>query len=519
MLSLFFKLLIFHLHCKRLIMNISNRIGSIVICLLLQSCSCCYQAEPIDLPEHALENAVSDASADPLLETKKVLPEEWWTLFDDPQLAEFITTTLNRNPNLQSAQASIFLAATNADRIRASLFPTLTWAGDISRQKLSETGLIPFESGVTPGGIGPTGPTGGLPVTAGRNGIPVYFTQYETELILAYDFDVWGKNRNTWRAALSEVQSDIADLSFTQLQLSTAVAQTYYRLQTDYQRLEIAKQLAGNRNDYLERVKSLVTGSLNDISTQHIAELALTNTRQQVLQIEADIAVNEIQLRTYLAGNFLECIDDVSIYSKPLPRIPFPEDLPLHLIARRPDIIAQLWMIESAGLQIEVAKAGFYPDFNINALFGFQTLHLAKLFQWKSAVYNIDPAFSLPIFDGGKLLANLQGSEVNYDLAIYKYNDLILNAVKEVLQALAVLRNQEKQLNETISYLKYQQENLQIAELRIQHNLGSSLEYLDNQQKVLEALDQQTVALGDTLQAMVSLIKSLGGGYENCLEE
>ncbi len=500
-------------------MNISTRIVSAVIVIFLQGCSCCYQAEPIDLPEEVLENAVADANTDPLLETQATLPEKWWVLFDDPQLDEFISTTLCRNPNLQAAQENIYLAATNADRIRANLFPMLTWAGDISRQKLSETGLVPFQAGVTPGGIGPTGPTGGFPVTAGQNGIPVYFTQYETELILAYDFDVWGKNRNSWKAALSEIQAEIADLSFTQLQLSTAVAQTYYRLQTDYQRLEIAQQLATNRSEYLEKIKSLVTGSLNDISTQHIAELALTNTRQTVLQIEADIAVNEVQLRTYLAGNFLEDIEDISIYSKPLPIIPFPENLPLHLIARRPDIIAQLWLIESAGRQIEVAKAGFYPDFNINALFGFQTIHLAKLFQWKSVDYNIDPAFSLPIFDGGKLIANLQGSEVNYDLAIYKYNDLVLNAVKEVLQALAVLRNQEKQLQETISYLKYQQENMRLTELRIQHNIGSSLEYLDNQQKVLEALDQQTVALGETLQAMISLIKSLGGGYENCLEE
>lgn len=494
-------------------------IPGIFVCLILHGCSDCYRADPLDLPEEALQQAVQESQNDPLVASNTRLPEEWWVIFGDSQLNEFIDITLCRNPNLQSAQASIYLAATNADRLRASLFPSLIWGGDISRQKLTETGLIPFQAGVTPGGIGPTGPTGGFPVTAGQNGIPVYFTQYETELILAYDFDVWGKNRNTWKAALSQVQSEIADYSFTQLQLSSAVAQTYYRLQTDYRRVEILRRLAANRANYLEKIKSLVSGSLSDITTQHIAELGLTNAKQQVLQIESDIAVNEIQLRTYLAGDFLEDIDDIQIREEQLPKVPVPEDLPLHLIGYRPEIIAQLWLIESAGKQIEVAKAGFYPDFNINALFGFQTIHLAKLFQWKSVDYNIDPAFTLPIFDGGKLIANLQNSEVNYDLAIYKYNDLILTAVKEVLQALAVMRNQEKQLDETDDYLKYQQDNLQIAELRIQHNIGSSLDYLDGEQKVLEALDNQTVALGNTLQAQIALIKALGGGYENCTEQ
>jgi len=161
-----------------------------------------------------------------------------------------------------------------------------------------------------------------------------------------------------------------------------------------------------------------------------------------------------------------------------------------------------------------VAKAGFYPDFSITGLFGYQTIHLHKLFRYPSTFYNVDPAFSLPIFDGGRLLANLRGSEINYDLAIINYNNLILNAVKEVLSGLAVLRKSGQQLQEFKNQLNNQEENY-----KLNHNLDSDLNLLSSEQIMLSARDREIVALGNTIQAVLSLIKALGGGYEACYIE
>ncbi len=328
-----------------------------------------------------------------------------------------------------------------------------------------------------------------------------------------------GKNRNTLSAAIGEVQAQLADEAFTRLELGIAVAQTYFILQTQYKRLEILKSLVGVQEQYLSLVKKLVTGSLADVMIQHNAELNLTSARQTVIQLEGEIAVNEYQLKAYLAGNFEELIDNTYIIDQPLPKVPLPNDLPMHLIGNRPDITAQLWLIESAGKQIEVAEAGFYPDFNLSALYGYQTIHFRDWFKWPSSFYNVDPSFNLPIFDGGRLLANLRGSEVNYNLAIYQYNEMVLNAAKEVLDGIAVLRNAEAQENETNRYLEYQEKNFEITERRIKNHLSSGLDYLDGLQKVLEAQDQQTNARGKTIQAILSLIKALGGGYEVCIEE
>jgi len=476
-----------------------------------------YRAGPIDLPTPALEAAIADAAAEDAIEYTTCPSDEWWTLFDDVQLTSFVEMAFVRNPTLQKAYANILLASANADRVRSVLFPNILWAADVSRQKLSETGLIPFAQTSPPGIAGPA--PAQLAAAGGTAGIPVYFTQSETEFNLSYDFDIWGKNRNTWAAALSEVQSNIADEAFARLQLGIAVAQVYYQLQTDYQLQAIADRLVQLHDSYLSLTNDRLENSLDSAQNVQSAKTNLSSARQSLLQIQGDIAVNENKLRTYLAGQFDEPIFRQPIEKKPLPHVPLPCDLPLHLIAHRPDIVAQLWLIESAGKQIEVAKAGFYPDVNINALFGFQTIHLHKWFEWPSVFFNVDPAVSLPFFDGGRLAANLRGSEINYDLAIFEYNEKILNAVHEVLDGLAVLRNTQQQLQEYQNKLDEQEELFKLALLRAEHNLNSDLDTNISEAQLLAVRNDEVVAMGRSIQAILLLIKAMGGGYEACYLE
>ncbi len=506
----------------------------ILIPLFLLTTSCTYdkRAEAINAPQNAFEKAIVENYGDDLFDKTAYLPIDWWNLFKDDQLSTFIETTLRRNPTLKQAQANILVANANANRLRAALFPNIFFGADVAREKLSETALIPFNQ--TTGGTTPTNSASGAAVNAtggsvpvlplgnqliasgGSLGIPAYFTQYETETVLTYDFDIWKKNRNTYRAALSEYYANKADEAFTRLRLAISVAQVYYQLQVDYKRAEIANKLIENQDRYSALIEKRKQGHLESVQLVYNSIINVVSARQRLLQIQADMAVKEILLKSYLAGQFDETVSEIEITKAPLPKIPLPENLPLHLLAHRPDIIAQLWLIESAGKQIEVAKAGFYPDFDITALFGFQTLHLHKLFEWKSSFYNIDPAISLPIFDGGRLSANLKASEINYDLAIYRYNGLIIEAVKEILDAIVVLRNSDLQLKETENKVNQQESILEITELRIKNNISSELDFLISQEAALTAQDIEIVALGDKIQALLTLIKALGGGYENC---
>lgn len=476
----------------------------VFVVITSSSCSCGPRAQAIGIPEKALERAMDATNEDPIFNHEESIPEDWWLIFNDTQLSGFIETALENNPTLQSAHAKILAAQYNADKVQAALYPHFNFMMDVQRQKLSKTGVIP---------AGPTLPSIPVPSTP-NSGIPFYFTLFDTQINFIYDFDFWGKNRNTLRAALGEVQANIADEIFARLALSISVAQVYYRLQIDYQRQEIAEELVKNRQEFLDLTQQRVQKNLDDERAFHNAQINLSAARQALLQIQGDIAVNEYQLQAYLAGSFEEEIANIKISPKDIPAVPLPRELPLHLISYRPDITAQLWLIQSAGLQIEVAKAGFYPDFNLTGFLGMQTIHLHKWFFAKSAYYNIEPAFTLPIFDGGLLVANLRGSEVNYDLAIYEYNNMVLNAIRDVLDGMAVLQNENGQLDEFKQEAMHQNEISQLTEMRANHHLSSGLDTLNAQANFLTARDNETISIGRTMMAVLSLVKALGGGYD-----
>lgn len=483
-----------------------------VLLLLVCSVTGCRsgpRAQSIDLPSCAIQTAIEDVDDDAVFETSEYtewLPETWWMMFNDPQLCALIDTALVKNPTLQAAEANIFAAVAQAEKMRANLCPTVTWSADVSREKLSETGLIPFKTQETSIGVPP-------PVAPTNLGVPVYFTQYETSAMLTYDFDLWKKNRNTLYAALGQVQASLADRAFSELQLAIAVCRNYFNLQTNYQRLDIANALVANKQEYLKLTQQRVEYHIDNLQSVYNAEDNLSIAQHHLMEIKNNVAINEHQLQAYLANDFEDTFENIEIHSQPLPTVPLPKDLPLHLLAHRPDIISQLWLIESAGRRIEVAKAGFYPDLNITALIGYQTIKLHELFNHKSLEYNVDPAISLPIFDGGYLKANLRNTEVNYDLAIFEYNQRILNAVQEVLDGISILHNTYQQLQEQKKQTAYQDNLYKLSQQLVANNLASKLDDLTSESEKLMALDHETAALNNTLQAILSLVKAIGGGY------
>lgn len=475
-------------------------------------CSSSLSVAPFDVPQNAIENAVDTACDESCIFHKAPMPTCWWSLFEDDQLSEYIEKALAKNPTLQKTKQRIFAAEAIALSAKSSLFPYLSLGADVSRQKLSKTGVIPFSIG--PAGSG--SPIISVPAVPGENSrIPEYFTIYETELNLKYHFDFWDKQKNKWRAALGRIQASIAEEAFARLELSILVAKTYYKLQMSYKRQEIVASFVANRQEYVTAIKDRIDANIdNEIALQNAISNVI-DAKDILLQIQSSIDLEKNRLKALIA-DFDECFLQQDITPSSLPKVPIPQDIHLNLLARRPDIIAQLWLIESASRHIAVAKAEFYPDFNLTALFGFQTIHFRELFKWPSTFFNIDPAMSLPIFDAGQRMANLEGSEVNYNLEILEYNNLLIQAVKEVMDALSLLDNTWQR------YLQYESKHRHLADLdrltslRVSHNLSSNLDYLISMGNVLMSQDQEVIALERAIQAALDLIKSLGGGYNNC---
>ena len=150
-----------------------------------------------------------------------------------------------------------------------------------------------------------------------------------------------------------------ADALFAELELSIAFAKLYYQLQVNYKRRKIAEALVDNQNKSLKLTLQRQTNDLDNQLIVQSAEINVTSAKQALLQIEAEIAIDEHQLKAYLARHFDEMILDIHVEEIALPEVPLPRNLPLHLLAYRPDITAKLWLIESQAGKLKLLKLDF----------------------------------------------------------------------------------------------------------------------------------------------------------------
>lgn len=459
-------------------------------------------AQAIALPSESIEQVQHRALQDPIFVEVDEIPANWWTLFGDSQLSDLIEQALEDNPSLQIAEAKIRSAQYNAEAVRSYLFPTLFATGNLEPTRLSKTTIPPTQ------GFGNTLP----PIPVGAP--PFNFTEYQLALNILYDFDVWGKLRNNLKSAWGEYQARIADAAFVRLGISIAVAEAYFHLQIALHRQEIAEQLVANRSQLSaltqNRQQRNLDSALQTLQTQENLAGAIGD-RTLVL---STIAQQTHQLNTYLGGDFSTQIDIRPVDTALLESVPLPKELPLHLLSNRPDITAQLWLIEAAGKQVEVAQAGFYPDFNLMGSAGFNTIFLQTFFQNRSTFGFIEPAVTLPLFTGGLLKANLDNSVVNLDRAIIEYNDLILRATKEVLDGIEVLQFTHAHLKQAHTETDSQKKMYQLRQQRAKTGLDSALTLLSSQTTWLAAQDRELEILDQTLGALLALIKALGGGYK-----
>lgn len=470
--------------------------------IILTSCeSCRERACMIELPTPALEQAYQEASDFTFVEA---LSPSWWELFNDPQLTWLIETALVQNPSLQAAQDRIYQAAYGADFEKSYLFPHFGLEADLQRQKLSETGVIPFQSG----GIGGTS---SVPVQ-GSGPIPVWYTLYETSVNFAWEIDLWGKRRDAYCAALDEMHAREADEAFRRLQISVLVAESYFELQTAYRRHAVQEALVDSLGKRLELTKQKKAHRLADETAILEAENSLLRAREDNILMENRVRLAKNMLHALIGGDFTEAIEPACLE---MPKVPLPCDIPLHLIAHRPDVISQIWLIESYAKREDVARKQFYPDLNLVGFIGYQTIHWKKLFDPISTYGVVEPAMTLPLYQGGALIANYRSSQVNLDLAIYQYNELVLNAVREVLDGIVQVQTNGRLLEAAEKQYHHRESIFELMELKKKNHLASGLDLLLAESAALISEDHFLEAAGNALQASLELIKALGRGYND----
>jgi NodT family efflux transporter outer membrane factor (OMF) lipoprotein len=190
-----------------------------------------------------------------------------------------------------------------------------------------------------------------------------------------------------------------------------------------------------------------------------------------------------------------------------------PSAIPAELLGHRPDLVAQRWRVEAASQGIREAKADFYPNVNLVAFAGYMNLGSATLLSAQNRQYGIAPAFTLPLFDAGKRRAKLAQQDAEYDADVEQYNQLVTDALREVVDALTSMDSLGHQRGEEREALANAQEAYDLSVLRYREGLGNYLQVLSAESALLaqRSLEAQLQARATDLS--VDLVQALGGGF------
>jgi NodT family efflux transporter outer membrane factor (OMF) lipoprotein len=455
--------------------------------LLLAGCAAVPNLGPAPQVRPAQAYAATESFQAPAAEWPA---DAWWKAYGDAQLDTLVDEALAGSPTLAQAQARLRAAQARAQQSRAALLPSLSLNAQAAENKQSYNNGIP--PAFTPQGYNDTG---------------------RASLDLAFDLDLWGKNRAALAAATSEATAAEMDAIQARLVLTTAIVGAYADVSRAFAQQEAAQQAQANREATRQLVAQRVANGAANQGELRQAEAGLASADQDLAAAKEQLALARDQIAA-LVGAGPDRGLSIARPGQAVGRdFGLPQNLAADLLGRRPDLQAARLRAEAAGKRIDVAHAAFYPNVNLAAFIGAQSLGLDMLTKSGSDIGQAGLAVSLPIFHGGRLSGTYRGARAEYDAAVASYDATLVQALREVADAAASERALADRLTAARQALAKGEEAYRIARMRYEGGLDSYTSVLTAENAVIQqrraAADLEARAL--TLDA--ALVRALGGGF------
>jgi len=413
----------------------------------------------------------------------------WWQVFHDDALQGLIRDAITNNYNLRTAITRVEQARAVAAQARAGFFPQLGY------QALVGTGRNVAGAG-TPS---PTG-TSGAVSAVDANG--------------SWEIDLWGRIRRLNESARSQYLASQEARRDVTISIIAEVAQAYFQLLALDSELEVARRttnsFAASLRIFNQRLEGGVASRLETASTQALLDSAAAT----IPELERQIALQENQINVLLGQNPGPIPREGSPFQNQIP-LDVPAGLPSALLQRRPDIREAEQLLRSANAQIGVAVANFFPQLSLTGLFGRVGPELNAFTAGGVTAWSAAAGLTGPIFQGGRLKAQLQQARAAREQFALQYRAVVLNALQEVSNALISREKLATVRLEQARAVEAYREAVQIATERYRLGRSSYYEVLQEQQLLFPAETSLVQIQLNQLLAIVQLYRALGGGWQN----
>ncbi|HTT11921.1 MAG TPA: efflux transporter outer membrane subunit [Burkholderiaceae bacterium] len=413
----------------------------------------------------------------------------WWSEYGDPELDHLIDVALAGQPTLKTVQARLQRAQASVASADAARYPRVDGSLDMTDQRISENGIFP-------------------PPLAGST---LWINQ--AQVTANWELDLFGRQRAALDSSIGQLRAAEADVQAARVQLASSVATAYFNLAGLVEARDVARQSLEQREQVLAITRQRISAGLDTVVDLRQAEGLIAQSRVEIEALGEAIARARHALAE-LTGRNPQALDTFAPTLAAARSHPLPQNLPADLLGRRADLVAQRWRVESALRDVDVARAEFYPNVNLTAFIGLSSIGLDKFLDAGSRIYGAGPAVTLPIFDAGRLRANLSARSADVDVAVESYNGALLHALREVADELTSLQSLERQRRAQEDAVFAADAAFELARQRYQAGLGNFLVVLTAQTNVLAQRRGATDLKARQLASEVALNRALGGGYE-----
>jgi len=437
-----------------------------------------YKADPTIVPIQAMVPEVQN------LRWSEPAPDDqpktnWVGGFFDDQLVVLVNEALAANPDVLAARARYEAAVSRVDISNADRLPIVGASGQISRTENANS-FNPDRTGLSIGAD------------------------------ISWETDLWGRIRDQIGSSEKEAEASLADLAGARLSIAGQVVQNWFNLIEARQFVELSGLDVENQERALRLTMRRFEGGISGSSDVRLARSALANATALAATREQNLASFarrlEILLRRYPA-NEIQAGADLPVLP-PLTGAGVPSDL----LRRRPDLIAAERRLDAAGLNVDVAKKNLLPRLNLTGSTNAAGSGLSSFFDVDALIANVAAGLTAPIFQGGRLKANIAQQEAFLRQQLELYAGSALTAYLEVEDALTA----ERLLEEREAALEISLEESIQAEARLERRysegLATILQLLDSQSRRISAASQLISARKERLANRVRLHLALGGG-------
>ncbi|MFZ0424859.1 MAG: efflux transporter outer membrane subunit [Xanthobacteraceae bacterium] len=417
------------------------------------------------------------------------IPQEWWKLFRSPGLNALIERSLQNNPNLQSALATLRAAREAVAAQKGKYFPLVEANFNPTRQQTA------------------------APISPVLGSASNPFNLVTAQVLVSYTFDIWGLNRRTVESlqALADVQNfqvEAAYLSLTSNLAVAAITEASLRGQ-----IEATDQLIAINSKMLDVMQRQLHAGLANGSDVAAQEAALAQARATLPPLRKALA-QQHDLLAALSGGFPSDgpRETFRLADLHLP-VDLPVSLPSQLIEQRPDVRAAEEQLHSASAQIGIATANTLPTFTISANGGYMNTAFAHLLAPQNLFWELAGNATQTVFDAGTLWHQLQGAKDTYQAAAWTYRGAVVDAVQNVTDALRALQSDAEALRAARDFQRAAKTSFDLATQQMQSGNANVLLLLNAQQTYLQATLQVVQAQAARLSDTAALFAALGGGW------